>query len=83
MGQVLNNISSSNIFQNMLLSERYHQNSQAVLAVVSFNGLSTPSSNIYIFGELCSKFLDHVCITNIPFMPRDLLDQCRLDLLYL
>ena len=39
MGQDLNNISPSNIFQNMLLSERYHKNSQAVLAVVSINGL--------------------------------------------
>ena len=34
------NISPSNIFPNMLLDERFHQNHQAVLGAMSINGLS-------------------------------------------
>ena len=33
------NISTSNIFLNMLLDKRFHQNYQAVLAALSTNGL--------------------------------------------
>ena len=33
------NISPSNIFQNMLLDKRFHQNHQAVLAAMSIDGL--------------------------------------------
>ena len=40
MGWVLDNIPSSNIFQIMLLSERYHQICQTVLAAVGINGLT-------------------------------------------
>ena len=39
VGNVQMNISTSNIFPNMLLDKRFHQNYQAVLAALSINGL--------------------------------------------
>ena len=39
VGNVMINISLSNIFLNMLLTAKFHQNYQAVLGVVSINGL--------------------------------------------
>ena len=39
MSKVLINLSLSNIFLNMLLLAIFNQNCQAVLAVVSINGL--------------------------------------------
>ena len=38
------NNSPSNIFRILLLLERYHQNSQVVLAVTGMNGLKTNHS---------------------------------------
>ena len=40
VGNVQMNISISNIFPNMLLDNRFHQNYQAVLAALSINGLN-------------------------------------------
>ena len=40
MGTALINISSLNIFLNMLLSERFYQNRLLLLAAVSINGLT-------------------------------------------
>ena len=40
LGSVRNDISPSNMFATMVLFERFHQNSQAVLAAVSINGLT-------------------------------------------
>ena len=40
VGNVLINISPSNIFLTLPLSARYHQNWQAVLAAASINGLT-------------------------------------------
>ena len=39
VGNILMNISPSNISWNMLLAKRFHQNHQAILAAVSINGL--------------------------------------------
>ena len=39
VGNILMNISTSNISWNMLLAKRFHQNNQAVSAAVSINGL--------------------------------------------
>ena len=39
VGNILMNISPSNISWNMLLAKRFHQNDQAVSAAVSINGL--------------------------------------------
>ena len=39
VGNILMNISPSNISWNMLLAKLFHQNYQAVLAAVSINGL--------------------------------------------
>ena len=51
VGNVLINISPSNIFSNMLSFERFHQNCQAVLAVVSINEL--------MFTTLFGLYLSH------------------------
>ena len=40
VGNILMNISPSNISWNMLLAKRFHQNNQTVSAAVSINGLT-------------------------------------------
>ena len=45
VGNILMNISPSNISWNMLLAKRFHQNHPAVLAAVSIDGLPNEAEN--------------------------------------